>query len=193
MRFAYVLFFLLAACGPTQSVAVSPNEAADLSATYHDRVWVRGIRHASGVYDPAQGALIDDGAAVITSLDHRIELRPDDRLLLTIRYREGDLALNNEGVVHREASIQKISGGIALALAGTFAFIGTIAGASANCINRPEEILNGLSYSMCVLGWGTLAGAAATTLATGLAFTIRGAVPTNLTVTPRGASVAITF
>lgn len=182
-------------CGVERQVWLPPNEAAIASARYHDRVIVEAVKSEDGGVRPITGVVVDDGAFVVTSANRRIPIDPESQLKIRLDYEEGDLALVEGGTVHKGISPAKIVAGALLGAAGTAGFVGAIWGATSCGPPEGGGWFPGVGVALCGLAWGYLVapGALAAAVA-GVVLSIRGSVPTNLTVSPsaypRGAGAA---
>jgi len=163
LRFGAALLALATAGCVQRVVTVSPNQAAELSEQYHDRVVVRGVRGPDDQLHPIVGVVVDDGAYLVTSTNRKYELHPDDRLQVRIDYVDGDRAWIEGGTVHKGASTTKIVGGLMLSVAGWAGLAGSIA--AANCGPRSYDDGFGAGFAQlgeafCALGWSLVGGAA---------------------------------
>ena len=183
MRFRALTFLALASCAdrPLRVVDVSPTKAAELSTTYHDRVMVLRVERPDGRWVERTGALIDDGHALVTARNRKVEIDRDDTVRLRIDYVEGDPNVVGRGVVHKGTLPEVTSTGVVIALLGALALAGSILGASTQCPpSDPTQRPN--PSAMCGVAYAGLGFLSVGTLVAGAVLVIRGALPTNLTV-----------
>jgi hypothetical protein len=174
-----VLALCIVACTPRplRIVDVSPSEAAELSEIYHDRVMVLGVRRPDGSKVERTGALVDDGRALITRRNQKLAIDGDDMIHLRIDYVDGDRNVRGGGIVHKGTDSELVSSGAILAVLGALVLAGSIAGASTQCPPEGEW-----GRALCGAAFGWLGFASVATLLTGVGLAIRGASPTNFTL-----------
>ncbi len=119
---------MIACVTPIRIVTVSVSRAAEISDEYHDRVIVLGIKRPNETLHEVTGALIRDGAFVVTRRNETIALGSDDEVRLRIDYVDGDRVA--DGIVRAGISYERIGVGVGLGLVGTIAFIVSLVGGS---------------------------------------------------------------
>jgi hypothetical protein len=171
MRAWFVLCTAIIACTPQTTFVLTPSEAAAVSRTYHDRVWVAAVRRGNeDMMRSVTGALVDDGLAIVTQDDRKLPVDVNGEVKLVIRYVEGDPAHGRAGIVHRGVSDERIGAGVALIIFGVLASVASVVGFM-QC--APQ-------YSFCTEGMALLIPASFALMGVGAGLTIRGIVPMNL-------------
>jgi hypothetical protein len=96
---------------------------------------------------------------------------------LVIRYAEGDPAHGRAGIIHVGMSDERIGAGVALVIFGVIASVASVAGIM-QC--SPED--HSTFGPLCVPGMGLLIASSFSLFGAGVGLTIRGILPTNLTL-----------
>jgi hypothetical protein len=176
------------ACSPRPVCVVddvSPSYAAEISRIYHDRVTVLSVRRPDGTLLERTGALVDDGRALVTWNDRKVTIDSADRIRLRIDYLEGDHPVVGRGVVHKGASGDLIGVGLAFGLIGALGLSGVMIGAS-QCPPAPIAgswpSFGPSDHDFCTTGYALLGFVSVLALLASIPLVIRGAVPTNLTL-----------